>query len=189
MLDFFKKPSNQGLLIALFITLIIMWFYFSKIDQGNYYALDNPLEEVISVELDGEIYTMAPFQTLHISLDAGDHGLKSFIKDSLLVSDSFSSKNTIRGLINPTLSPYIIYSQYYGKGINRDSLIRSRTTLLDSISYYGELKEKREVFISDFYLNVDQSFPKLMKSMDTISAMPKIFRKEQFEKFYHTNFD
>ncbi len=165
-----------------------MWFYWAKIDQKNYIALDNPTDQLLEVEINQESYILSPYQTLSISLGKGRHRLRVLQKDSTYKSYEILRGDEVRALINPTLSSYVIYKRYYGKAVNRDSLIRSHQSRVDSILYFGELYTTDSLYIKGFYLNVDQSYPVITKSMDTISAIPKIFRKDQFKQFYRQNY-
>ncbi len=184
----FKSPSVQGFLIALVLAVLVMWFYLSVIDQKNYFVLDNPNDSHLEIVIDGESWVLAPFETVHLDLEKGKHTLTLDKSGSLDETLDFEVKDEVRGLLNPTLSDYVIYKRYYGKGVNKDSLFQSHQSLVDSTLYIGELYTTDSVYIKGFYLNVDQSYPKLSKSMDTISGIWKIFRKENFKKFYKDNF-
>ena len=184
MKHFFQNPKILGFLIALLFAILTMWYYFEKIDQENYFLIDNPSAETVKIKLDENSYTLAAYQSTKIQLNKGKHSFISTINDSVIVRDSFMIDSEIRGLLNPTLSDYIIFTEYYAQNINKDSLLKAHSKIIDSVKYYGEISEENQFFIKDFYLNEDQEYLKVIKKMDSISKVTKIFRKENFIDFY-----
>ncbi len=189
MMKYLRHPAYQGLIISILLAIIIMWVYFTRIENENYVVLDNPTADVLKVHLDENTFTLAPYQSLRIPLAEGSHTMTSYIEDSMISDEKFSHVKKIRGLLNPTRNEYVVYKRFYGKSVNGDSLIRSNQFEMDSTIYYGEMWKTDSAYISHFYLNVDQSYPKIIKSMDTVSGIPKIFRKENFKEFYREYFE
>jgi len=187
-----KNPIFLGFIIAFSMMVFSILIYRFYIDQDNEFLLDNPTEKTCKIILNGKEYILAPFQNVKIEKLKKINTLKCFIEDSLVQIDTiFNIESVTKGIINPLKQDYYIYNRYYGFSKNKDSLQRaflSKKIRIDSVEYMGDIKIKNEILISDFYLNLNQDFPKLLKKQDSLIPISKVFRKNDFINFYNTLF-
>lgn len=183
----FKNPQVTGFFIALAMALFSLIFYWIFIDQKQYVIIDNPTEKTCKITLNDNEIILAPKQSSEVTIKK-NNVITAFLNDSLLFKQKkFTAENTKRALINPTLSDYYTYRNYYGYAKNKDSLLKAQHIYIDSTLYFGEIKKYNTLYINDFYLNIDQNYPKIKKSQDTLQGIVKIFRKSQFIEYYNQN--
>ena len=183
----FKNPQVTGFFIALAMTVFSLVFYLVFIDQKQYVLIDNPTEKTCRVTLNDKKIILAPKQSLQIDIKEKNN-ITTFLDDSLLYENKiFFADNIKRALINPTLSEYYTYKNYYGYVKNKDSLLKASHIYIDSIVFFGEIRKLNQLYIKDFYLNLDQNYPSIKKNQDTLTGIIKIFRKNQFIDYYNEN--
>ena len=102
-----------------------------------------------------------------------------------MLYDSGFVVNKDRGLLNIAHQDYYINEQFYGYGLNKDSLIAARgATLVDGKNYLNEPKHFNKLYTDDFYFNIDEDYDKVVKNVQKIESRTKIFRKQDFLNYY-----
>jgi hypothetical protein len=93
--------------------------------------------------------------------------------------------NKDRGLLNIAHQDYYINEQFYGYGLNRDSLIDARKpTEIDGKLYVNSPQRFNKLYTDKFYYNIDEDYDKVIKNVQKVESRTKIFRKEDFLKYY-----
>ena len=177
----------KGLIIALLCTLFAFGIYFFFLAKRNYYALDNPSGNsyYFSLNNSGE-GIIAPGQTLKVDLKTGKNTIKVMDEQKKVLYDSAFQVSKIRGLLNIAHQDYYINTQYYGYGLDKDSLLKAKKVVsIDGKEYFGEPKKMNTLYSEDFYYNVDEDYDKLIKNIDKVESRTKIFRKQDFKEYYN----
>lgn len=186
-----NKKSLIGLLIAVLLCAFsIMWYKFF-LENKDEFLLDNPTSASIKVNFNGKNYILGSGQTIKIPVNKGNNTLSSTSEQgNVLLKDTvIYISNLTRGLINPTRANYLTFKRYYGSIKNLDSLYKAHETHIGGKLYVGEIKKYNKVLIQDFYLNINQNFPKIINKTDSIESRVKLFREDQFLEFYQKSFE
>ncbi|MDO3388832.1 hypothetical protein QWI17_23495, partial [Gilvimarinus sp. SDUM040013] len=75
---------------------------------------------------------------------------------------------------------------------NKDSIFLSNNIAIDNKVYHGIIEKSSQLYIENFYYNIDQDYPKMfIKSGGSEKAtdLSKIFNKEDFKQFYFENYE
>ncbi|PQL95828.1 hypothetical protein [Apibacter adventoris] len=186
-----NKKSLIGLLIALLICAFSVLWYKFFLENKDEFLLDNPTSEKITVVLNGKKYILGSGQTLSVSIKKGKNTISSIAENGtiLLQDTTINIQNFTRGLINPARANYYTFRRYYGHIKNLDSLYKAHKTYIGGKLYVGEIKKYNTVLIQDFYLNINQKYPKIINKTDSIGSRVKLFRENQFLDFYQKSFE
>ncbi len=180
------SPSIKGLIISLLTMGIAFAIYFVFLSKPNYYLVDNPTPETYYFKLNnGEEKILSAGQFLKVNLDKGKNSIKVFDQNKRMLYDSAFTVNKVRGLLNITNKDYYINNQYYGYGLNRDSLMAAKPGIeIDKKQYLGDVKKTNKLYTEDFYYNLDEDYDKIVKNVAKVESRTKIFRKQDFINYY-----
>ncbi|WP_018676049.1 hypothetical protein [Riemerella columbina] len=170
-----------------FITVIgafaIYYFFLAK---RNYYVVDNPTPNTYYFKINkGNEQVVAAGQTVKVDLKKGKNEIEVLDANKKPLYDSIFQVDKIRGLLNVAHADYYVHRQYYGYIPNKDSLLLAHgTTKIDDKDYYGDLKKFNNLYIDDFYFNVDEDYDAVVKNIQKVESRTKIFRKQDFINYY-----
>lgn len=183
-----RNPSLTGFLIILGALGVIVLIYNLFLSKKDGYVIDNPSDKILNITIDQQKITVAPQQFVRLDLDRGKRRIQYAFNGKNV--DTIIEINRASGLINPTLSDYYIFTRPYGNRPNKDSIFTSHNIAIDNKAYLGLISKKENLYIEDFYYNLDQDYPSLfIKSGDKNTDLSKIFRKEEFKQFYFENYE
>lgn len=180
------SPSTRGLFIAIISTVLAFGIYFLFLAKRNYYLVDNPSDNSYYFEINnnGE-KIIAPGQKLKVNLNLGKNEIKVFDGEKKFLYDSSFTVNKIRGLVNIAHQDYYINEQFYGYGLDKDSLIAVRKqTNIDGKMYVNDPKLFNKLYTDNFYYNIDEDYDKVVKNIQKVESRTKIFRKVDFLNYY-----
>lgn len=180
------SPSIKGLIISLLTMGIAFAIYFLFLAKPNYYLVDNPTPETYYFKINnGEEKILSAGQYLKVDLNKGKNSIKVFDQNKTMLYDSAFTVNKVRGLLNITNKDYYINNQYYGYGLNRDSLMASKSGIeIDKKHYLGDVTKTNKLYTEDFYYNLDEEYDKIVKHVAKVESRTKIFRKQDFINYY-----
>ncbi|MGC4130048.1 MAG: hypothetical protein QM564_10965 [Bergeyella sp.] len=179
-------PSQKGLIASVVITLTAFGIYFLFLAKRNYYVVDNPTSNTyyFNINNSGE-KIIAAGQTVKVELNKGKNSIKVFDGQKNMMYDSAFTVEKIRGLLNIAHQDYYINTQYYGYGLNKDSLLLELgKTNIDGKMYLGAPKHFNKLYTDKFYFNVDEDYDKVVKNIQKVESRTKIFRKQDFLNYY-----
>ncbi len=180
------SASTKGLIIAVLTVLFAFGVYFLFLAKRNYYLVDNPTDNTYYFILNnGRENTITAGQNFKVDLKKGRNRVKVLDDKRNLLYDSAFEVKKDRGLLNIAHQDYYINEQFYGYGLNKDSLIAARkATVIDNKNYLNEPKLMNRLYSEDFYYNVDEDYDKVIKNVQKIESRTKIFRKDDFLIYY-----
>lgn len=180
------SPSIKGLIISLLTMGIAFAIYFLFLAKPNYYLVDNPTPETYYFKINnGEEKILSAGQFLKVDLNKGKNSIKVFDQNKTMLYDSAFTVNKVRGLLNIANKDYYINNQYYGYGLNRDSLMASKSGIeIDKKHYLGDVTKTNKLYTEDFYYNLDEEYDKIVKHVAKVESRTKIFRKQDFINYY-----
>lgn len=182
-----KNPSLYGLLITIGITIVCYIIYLVFLDKKDSYLITNPSENSLEVKIDGELYKLAANQYIQVKLNGGKHDL-SFNYNGKQTDTTFTITRA-SAIINPTRGDYYVFTRPYGAGRNVDSLFNSKTITIDKRVYNGNITHYNDLYIEDFYYNLDQKYPAAFLNKGEKVDLAKIFSKDDFKQFYFENYE
>ena len=183
-----KNPALLGLLITIGIALVSYAIYINFLQKIDTYLITNPSEEYLELKIDDQEYKLAPNQITPIKLRGGEHSL-NFNFDGKQ-TDTVFNVTRANAIINPTRAEYYVFVRPYGAARNVDSLFTSQTITIDEKVYNGNITRYDDLYIEDFYYNLNHSYPKLfLKKGDKPDDLSKIFSKDDFIQFYFENYE
>ena len=170
-------------------TFFLLLLLITLIGCNGHYILDNPTDENIKVYIDSTEYNLKPKEFIKVKLKTGNHTVSAEKNGTkILDNETFKIGDIPAGLINPTKNDYVIYYIIYTKDSNLQNDFKPYE--IDGKEIYS-LLDSPEVtnglFIEDRTLgkgNIDKNPPKTMKINGKYSFFMKIFRKDDFFKFY-----
>ena len=180
------SPATKGLIISVIAVLFAFGVYFLFLAKKNYYLVDNPTGETYYFRINkGDEKIIAAGQMLKVNLNKGKNGIQVFDAKKDLLYDSAFVVNKNRGLVNIAHQDYYINEQFYGYGLNKDSLITARkSTIIDGKKFVNEPKHFNKLYTDDFYYNIDEDYDKVVKNVQKVESRTKIFRKVDFLNYY-----
>ena len=105
--------------------------------KKNYYLVDNPTGETYYFILNkGDEKIIAAGQMLKVNLNIGKNEIQVFDGKKELLYDSVFVVNKNRGLLNIAHQDYYINEQFYGYGLDKDSLLSARKTTIYTSHLY-----------------------------------------------------
>jgi len=183
-----KNPSLIGFLLILGALGVIVLVYNLFLSKKDGYVIDNPSDKTINIVIDKENYTIAPQQFVRLDLQKGKRKFQYEFNGKKI--DTVIEIRRASGLINPTLTDYYIFTRPYGNRPNKDSIFTSQHIAIDNKAYLGIITKAQNLYIEDFYYNLDQNYPKLfIRNDEKKTDLSKIFRKEDFKQFYFENYE
>ena len=180
------SPATKGLIISVIAVLFAFGVYFLFLAKKNYYLVDNPTGETYYFILNkGDEKIIAAGQMLKVNLNKGKNGIQVFDGKKELLYDSVFVVNKNRGLLNIAHQDYYINEQFYGYGLDKDSLLSARkTTVIDGKKYVNAPKHFNKLYTDEFYYNIDEDYDKIVKNVQKVESRTKIFRKVDFLNYY-----
>lgn len=180
------SPSTKGLLISIATVLLAFGIYFQFLAKRNYYLVDNPKPNTFYFKINnGKENIITSGQMVQVPLKMGRNAVKVFDGQKKLLYDSAFTVKKNRGLLNITHGDYYINEQFYGYGVNRDSLIATRRqTEIDGKMYVNSPVHFNKLYTDDFYYNIDEQYDKVVKNVQKTESRTKIFRKADFLNYY-----
>ena len=101
-----------------------------------------------------------------MDLNRGKNSIKVFNQNKQLMYDSAFTVEKVRGLLNITHKDYYINTQYYGYGLNKDSLLAAKPGIeIDKKHYLGDVQKTSKLYNENFYYNLDEDYDKLIKNV------------------------
>lgn len=183
---FKKNPQVLGFYISVAFALVAFGIYFLFLSKKNEYLVDNPTSNTYYFKINnGEEKIIVGGQYVPVQLNQGKNTIQVLDANKKPLYDSAFQVNKLRGLINISQSDYYINRQYYGYGINKDSLLLALPqTEIDGKKYFGAPKKFSALYTEDFYYNVDEDYDKVVKNIDKVESRTKIFRKQDYLNYY-----
>lgn len=180
------SPSTKGLIISLLTVIFAFGIYFLFLAKRNYYLVDNPSDHTFYFNVNnGEENIITAGQKVKIDLKKGKNDIKVFDAEKKMLFDSSFTVNKGRGLVNIAHQDYYINEQFYGYGVNKDSLIATRRqTTIDGKLYVNTPVRFSKLYTDDFYYNIDEDYDQVVKNVQKTESRTKIFRKADFLKYY-----
>jgi len=180
------SPATKGLIISVIAVLFAFGVYFLFLAKKNYYLVDNPTGDTYYFKINkGEEKIIGAGQKLQVNLTKGKNAIQVFNGKKELLYDSAFVVNKNRGLVNIAHQDYYINEQFYGYGLNKDSLITARkSTVIDGKKFVNEPKHFNKLYTDDFYYNIDEDYDKIVKNVQKVESRTKIFRKVDFLNYY-----
>lgn len=176
----------KGLIISVFVVLFAFGVYFFFLAKRNYYLVDNPTENTFYFKINnGEEKTITAGQNFQVDLKKGANKIAVYDGQKKQLYDSSFTVNKDRGLLNIAHQDYYINEQFYGYGLNKDSLLTARkSTEIDGKNYLNEPKLFNKLYTEDFYYNIDEEYDGVIKNVQKVESRTKIFRKDDFLIYY-----
>ena len=181
------SASTKGLIFSLLAMGLAFAVYFLFLAKRNYYLVDNPTPETFYFKInDGSENILSAGQYLKVDLNKGKNSIQVFDQNKKMIYDSAFTVNKIRGLLNITNKDYYVNNQYYGYGLNKDSLIAAKAGIeIDKKQYLGDVKKINKLYTEDFYYNLDEEYDRIVKNVAKVESRSKIFRKQDFINYYN----
>ncbi|SDE53709.1 hypothetical protein [Riemerella columbipharyngis] len=183
------SASQKGLFIAILAFIMAFAIYFLFLKKKNDYLVDNPTPNTYYFKINngGEI-VIAGGQSVKVNLKNGKNNIAVFNEQKKRLYDSSFDVSSVRGLLNIAHQDYYVNRQYYGYGLNKDSLIMSMNkVIIDGKPYHSDVKHYNKLYIEDFYYNVNEDYDAVIKNIQKIESRTKIFRKQDFIDYYKEN--
>lgn len=160
--------------------------YFLFLAKKNYYLVDNPTNQTYHFKVNGgKEQVITAGQQFQIELKKGENKVTVSGADQKLLFDSAFTVKKDRGLLNIAHQDYYINEQFYGYGLNKDSLLVARgATEIDGKNYLNSPKKFNKLYTEDFYYNADEDYDKVIKNVQKIESRTKIFRKQDYLNYY-----
>ena len=180
------SPSTKGLIISVITVLVAFGIYNFFLAKRNYYLVDNPTEKTYYFKINnGEEKTITAGQKFQVDLNKGKNQIKVFDNQKKMLFDSAFTVKKNRGLLNIAHEDYYINEQFYGYGLNKDSLIATRRqTNIDGKMYVNTPVRFNKLYTDDFYYNIDEEYDAVVKNIQKVESRTKIFRKFDYLNYY-----
>ena len=180
------SASTRGLIISIVTVLVAFGIYNFFLAKRNYYLVDNPTEQTYHFNINnGEQRIIAAGQKVQVDLNKGKNEIKVFDSQKKLMYDSSFVVNKNRGLLNIAHQDYYVNEQFYGYGLNKDSLITARKkTNIDGKLYLNAPVRFNKLYTDSFYYNIDEEYDGVVKNIQKVESRTKIFRKADFLNYY-----
>ena len=180
------SPSTKGLVISIVTVLVAFGIYNFFLAKRNYYLVDNPTEQTYHFNINnGQDQIISAGQKVTVDLKKGKNEIKVFDGQKKMLYDSSFVVKKNRGLVNIAHQDYYVNEQFYGYGLNKDSLIATRRqTTIDGKMYVNTPVRFNKLYTDDFYYNIDEEYDGVVKSIQKIESRTKIFRKADFLNYY-----
>lgn len=180
------SASTKGLLISLFTVIAAFGIYFLFLAKENSYLVDNPSDNTFYFKINnGDENIITAGQNVKVDLKKGQNRIKVFDAQKKALYDSAFEVKKPRGLVNIAHQDYYVNEQFYGYGLNKDSLITARRqTNIDGKMYVNTPVRFNKLYTDDFYYNIDEDYNDIVKNVQKVESRTKIFRKFDFLNYY-----
>jgi len=161
-------------------------------DRSASYSIDNPTDKPLTLTIDGKAYEVAAHDGKSLSLSAGEHTMKGDVIGDIRFISYYRGRG---GIINPTLSDYVIYRQSFEKENSKSPGYSGKLDqiLLDGVTFEGTMKQSDGLFIDkDWTYDVDEELPESVTEHDNganNTVHNKVFRSKDFIAFFEKNAD
>src|SRR4051812_20761824 len=161
-------------------------------DRSASYAIDNPTDKPLSLTIDGKVYEIAAHDDKSVSLSAGEHTMKGDLVGDIRFISYYRGRG---GIINPTLSDYVIYRQSFEKENSKSPGYQGKLdqVVLDGVTFEGTMKQANDLFIDkDWTYDVDEELPDSVTEHDNganNTVHNKVFRSRDFIAFFEKHAD
>jgi len=162
---------------------------FSSVD----FSVDNPTDAPLRLKIDGADYEIAAHQAKALALKAGEHSLEAPATGPLKFIVYAGRKG---GLINPTLSDYVIVSETYVTEASKAKNFMPSgggAFQLDGVAFDGPFRHVDGLFIdNDWRFGVREAFPDSLRGYDAGNGgniFRKIFTAPDFVAYYEQRTD
>lgn len=178
--------STKGLIISLFAFIFAFGIYFLFLAKKNEILVDNPTTNTYYFKINkGGEKIIGAGQNFAVDLPKGKNEIQVFDAQKKLLYDSGFVVNKVRGLLNIAHQDYYINDQFYGYGLNKDSLIAARkATVIDGKNYLNAPVHFNRLYSEDFYFNINEDYDKVIKNIQKVESRSKIFRKQDYLNYY-----
>lgn len=172
----------KKLLLCLFTSLLL-----AGCSDAVTYTIDNPNASNLELDIDGTAYLIPSGVSYEISLEPGLHSMRS---EQLGELQFIVYKGGVGGLINPTLSDYVIARETY---VTDESKLKNfgsihSTIVLDGVPFTGSLELRNQLFIDKVWrFPVQEPFPAEVTGHVTEhggNIFSKIFRRDEFVEYF-----
>jgi len=148
--------------------------------------VDNPTGQPVSIVVDGKTIEVAPRSDSKLTLKAGEHTLSTPATGEVRF---IVYAETPAGLLNPTLSPYVVVNEVYATNDNTAQGFRPMTNPIeiDGVVVTGPFTASRDLFIDKTWsYGVHENFPNsITVSHDAKGNIKsKVFSKDAFIAFF-----
>jgi len=156
------------------------------------FSIDNPTDSPISLDIDGTSYAIAAHDAKDVSLKVGEHTMHGSTVGDLKFIVYTTGKG---GLINPTLSDYVIANEIYvtDKSKLKNFGKLNNKIVLDGVTFVGPFTATHRLFIDKSWsFGVKESFPTEVTGHDSGNGgniFSKIFAAKDFIAYYEKNAD
>lgn len=176
----------KGLLISILSVVMAFGIYFFFLAKKDEFLVDNPSSNNYYFKINnGEEKNIPAGQNFPVDLKKGKNSIQVFDADKKLIYDSAIVVSKNRGLLNIAHQDYYINEQFYGYGLNKDSLIAVRkATVIDGKNYLNSPKHFNQLYTEDFYFNINEDYDKVVKNIQKVESRSKIFRKVDYLNYY-----
>jgi hypothetical protein len=182
MKNLLNSPSFFGFCVAFLVAIGGLAYYVCFIKKENFYYIDNPTDQEMTIFLDNKNHQIAPKSFLKIELKKGKHAI--IINNGKTKKDTFFFVNENNGIINPSMSNYYIYKKYYGYRANKDSIIDALPKIeINKVYYKGNIIHCHDLNVEGFDFGLDEPFPTIIQK-DSLNERTKVFRQADFIDFY-----
>jgi len=179
-----KNTPLFGFLVAFGAVL----FAFA-VKKPNYYLVDNPTADTYYFQVNnGPEKIITSGQFIKVDLKQGTNTIKVADAGHRLLFDSAFTVTQPRGLVNITHHDYYIHNQYYGRQLNKDSLLLAHHAVIDGEVFPGDIRHSNKLFEENFYYNLDENYDRVIKNIQKVESRTKIYRKQDFLNFYKENY-
>lgn len=182
-----NNPTLSGLIITIGITAVCYFTYMIFLNKKDSYLITNPSDDYLELQIDEQTYTLAPNQIVPIKLKGGQHTLNFTFNGEIV--DTVFRITRHNAIINPTRADYYVFVRPYGARRNADSIFTHKTITIDNRVYNGDITHYNDLYIEDFYYNLDQEYPNFFIKKGEKTDLSKIFSKEDFMQFYFDNYE
>lgn len=151
------------------------------------YSIDNPTDSAISLEIDGTRHEIPAHTAKDVSLAPGEHSLRSDTLGELKVIVYVGREG---GLINPTLSDYVIANEIYVSDASKlKNFGAMRNTIqLEGVPFEGAFQQSHALFIDKAWrFGVQENFPDSVTEHvpdNGGNIFSKIFTAKDFIAYY-----
>jgi len=175
------SASAKGFVFSFLGVILAFLVYFIYLKKENAYLVDNPTPNIFYfIANEGEEKIITSGQYVIVNLNKGENKIKVFDKDKKMLYDTVFIVRKSRGLVNITNEDYYINRQYYGYNINKDSLRANYHVDVDGETLFTDAMKVSDLYIEDFYYNINEKYDKIVKNIQKIESRTKIFRKQDF---------